>query len=130
MGVKDLTVAFYQCRYPRSDWSFSVDRNALEKFLQQQQQELEPLGVRLHLIDDPGQTIDINGYADILNSIRIRSPQDGISNLCLGHIIGASKDCDLFVDLKRGINRVAFAPEMIEPEDENKQVCHNCGCGC
>jgi hypothetical protein len=130
MAVKELTVALYQCRYPRQDWSFSVDREALFGFLKQQQQELEPLGVKLQLLDDPSQTIDINGYGDLLNSIRLRSPRDGISNLCLGHIIGPSKGCDLLVDLRRGINRVAFAPEMIEPEDENRKVCHNCGCGC
>ena len=38
--------------------------------------------------------------------------------------------CDLFEDIRRGVSRVAFAPEMIEPEGENKAVCHNCGCGC
>jgi hypothetical protein len=36
----------------------------------------------------------------------------------------------VFEDLRRGVSRVAFAPEMIEPEGSNKVVCHNCGCGC
>jgi hypothetical protein len=26
--------------------------------------------------------------------------------------------------------RIAFAPETVPPEDHNRKVCHNCGCGC
>ena len=56
--------------------------------------------------------------------------QDGFSNLCLGHVIGASPNRDLLEDIRRGVNRVAFAPETVEPEGSSKIVCHNCGCGC
>jgi hypothetical protein len=74
--------------------------------------------------------LEVKGYNDLLNTVRLRSPQDGIGNLCLGHIIGASPNRDLLEDIRRGVNRVAFAPETIEPEGSNKIVCHNCGCGC
>ena len=40
------------------------------------------------------------------------------------------KNLDILEDLKRGINRVAFAPETVEPSGSDKVVCHNCGCGC
>jgi hypothetical protein len=36
----------------------------------------------------------------------------------------------LMADIKRAINRVAFAPETVPPDDHNRRVCHNCGCGC
>ena len=69
-------------------------------------------------------------YGDLLTTVRLRSPRDHIGNLCLGHVIGQSANCDLFEDIRRGVSRIAFAPETIEPEGSNKVVCHNCGCGC
>lgn len=130
MDNKELTVVFYGRYNPREDWSFQVDDEAIADFLTATQEELARCGVTLRHHEEPEMVIVINGYGDILNSIRLRSPRDGFGNLCLGHIIGTSPNRDLIEDLKRGINRVAFAPETIEPEDHNKTVCHNCGCGC
>jgi len=130
MDNKELTVVFYGRYNPREDWSFQVDEGAITDFLAATQEELARCGVTLRHHEEPEMVIVINGYGDILNSIRLRSPRDGFGNLCLGHIIGTSPNRDLIEDLKRGINRVAFAPETIEPEDHNKTVCHNCGCGC
>ena len=130
MENKELTVVFYGRYNPREDWSFQVDDEAIADFLAATQEELARCGVTLRRHEEPEMVIVINGYGDILNSIRLRSPRDGFGNLCLGHIIGTSPNRDLIEDLKRGINRVAFAPETIEPEDHNKTVCHNCGCGC
>jgi len=130
MENKELTVVFYGRYNPREDWSFQVDDEAIADFLAATQEELARCGVTLRHHEEPEMVIVINGYGDILNSIRLRSPRDGFGNLCLGHIIGTSPNRDLIEDLKRGINRVAFAPETIEPEDHNKTVCHNCGCGC
>lgn len=130
MDNKELTVVFYGRYNPREDWSFQVDDEAIADFLAATQEELARCGVTLRHHEEPEMVIVINGYGDILNSIRLRSPRDGFGNLCLGHIIGTSPNRDLIEDLKRGINRVAFAPETIEPEDHNKTVCHNCGCGC
>ena len=130
MENKELTVIFYGRYNPREDWSFQVDDEAIADFLAATQEELARCGVTLRHHEEPEMVIVINGYGDILNSIRLRSPRDGFGNLCLGHIIGTSPNRDLIEDLKRGINRVAFAPETIEPEDHNKTVCHNCGCGC
>jgi len=127
---KEVTVAFYPCRFETETWSYEIDRTLINARLESQGAELAGLGVRLRVVDDNSRTIEVRGYGDLLNSIRLRSPADGISNLCLGHIIGPSRDCDLIEDIRRGINRVAFAPEMIRPEDENLRVCHNCGCGC
>ena len=130
MDNKELTVFFYGRYNPREDWNFQVDEDAIADFLAGAQEELARCGVTLRHHEEPEMVIVINGYGDILNSIRLRSPRDGFVNLCLGHIIGTSPNRDLIEDLKRGINRVAFAPETIEPEDHNKKVCHNCGCGC
>jgi hypothetical protein len=130
MNSKEITVVFYGRRFPRSDWRVDLDQPAMDRLLADLGQELEPLGVRLRGEKDGQVTIDVNGYGDLLNAIRIRSPRDHIVNLCLGHIIGASPNRDLLEDVRRGVNRVAFAPETIEPEGSNKIVCHNCGCGC
>jgi len=130
MEKKEITVVFYGRQYPRQDWTFQIDEAALQAFLTRAGQELAGYGVTLRAIEQPEMVMVINGYGDILNSVRLRSPKDGIVNLCLGHVIGSSPNRDLFEDIQRGINRVAFAPETIEPEDHNKKVCHNCGCGC
>ncbi|WP_432822665.1 hypothetical protein [Trichloromonas sp.] len=130
MEHKEITVVFYGRRFPRKDWQANIDDEAVQAFLAQTAKEMTGFGVTLQHAVEEDVVIDINGYGDILNAIRLRSPKDGIGNLCLGHIIGSSPRRDLIEDIKRGINRVAFAPETIEPEDHNKKVCHNCGCGC
>jgi hypothetical protein len=130
MNHKEITVIFYGCRFPREDWRFDLDKDALDEFFNRMREELSPFGIRLETRADDEIVMDIRGYGDLASAVRIRSPQDNISNLCLGHIIGPSPNRDLFEDIRRGINRVAFAPETIEPEGSNKIVCHNCGCGC
>ncbi len=130
MAPKEITVVFCARNYPREDWKMNIDETAIQAFLTEATEEMAGYGVTLRTAVEDGMVIVINGYGDILNSVRLRSPKDGIGNLCLGHIIGSSPNCNLVEDLRRGINRVAFAPETIEPEDHNKIVCHNCGCGC
>ena len=68
------------------------------------------------------------GYKAVGTLVFGRSSYENV--VCLGHIIGASPNRDLLEDVRRGVNRVAFAPETIEPEGSSKVVCHNCGCGC
>ena len=127
---KEITVALYGCRYIRSDWRYDQDEAGLTAFFAALQNELAPLGIGLRWGREEGVVLDVRGYGDLLNTVRLRSPQDGIVNLCLGHVIGQSAKLDLLEDIRRGVSRIAFAPEMIEPEGENKRVCHNCGCGC
>jgi len=128
-GGKRITVVFYNWLFVRPDWQYALDSQEMETFLQQQADELTTLGIQLDWhAEECG--VEVNGYGDLLNGIRIRSSENGLGNPCLGHILGPSPKCDLFADLRRGINRVAFAPETIEPDAVNKQVCHNCGCGC
>jgi hypothetical protein len=130
MQEKEITVVLYGRSHTRTDWSFELDEKALEAMLESLAKELTPFGIRLHTAKEEAVVLEIKGYGDLLNAVRIRSPRDAIGNLCLGHIIGSSPNRDLLADIRRGVNRVAFAPETIEPEGSNKIVCHNCGCGC
>lgn len=130
MDLKPITIVFYDRRNARSDWRIDLDDRTLALFFDALIDEFAPLGIQVKYLRDESMSFDINGYADLLNSIRIRSPRDGIGNLCLGHIIGASPNRDPLEDIRRGVSRVAFAPETIEPEGSDKIVCHNCGCGC
>jgi hypothetical protein len=130
MQAKEITVVLYGRRHSRADWSFELDERALDEMLKGLAEELAPFGMVLRREADAEMVLDVRGYNDLLNTVRLRSPQDGIGNLCLGHIIGSSPNRNLLEDIRRGINRVAFAPETIEPEGSNKIVCHNCGCGC
>ena len=130
MKGKEISVSFYRREFARDDWHYAVDEEALAGFLAELAAELAPFGVRLAHGADEAVTMRINGYGDLLNAVRIRSPQDGFSNLCLGHVIGTSPNRDLLEDIRRGVNRIAFAPETVEPEGSSKIVCHNCGCGC
>ena len=127
---KEITVVRYGYRLTSREWAPDVDVDALGGFVENLHRELQPLGVTVSYLVDLENVLEVKGYGDLLNTIRLRSPKDHIGNLCLGHIIGQSADCNLFEDIRRGVSRVAFATEMIEPEGSNKVVCHNCGCGC
>ena len=91
--------------------------------------EFKGLNVVLTQASEP-TVITVRGYTDILNSIRLRYPPSGFVNTCLGHVVGCSVNRDIAEDLRRGINRILFAPETIEPLGSDRIVCHNCGCGC
>jgi hypothetical protein len=54
------------------------------------QGEYSPFSIVVHGQWQEDIVLDVNGYADLLNCVRLRSPRDGIANLCLGHIIGKS----------------------------------------
>ena len=125
-----ITVVQYAADMARKDWQPPVLAMSVATFIAELATELTPLGISLVFAEEPGVTIPINSYADLLNTIRIRSNQPGLTNLCLGHVIGSSQNLDLLEDIRRGVNRVAFAPETIEPSGSDKVVCHNCGCGC
>lgn len=127
---KEITVVLYGYRLTNTEWSPEVDFDALDEFLKGLHNDLIALGITVTYRKEVENILDVKGYADLLNLVRLRSPQDSIGNLCLGHIVGQSDHCDLFEDIRRGVSRIAFAPEMIEPEGSNKVVCHNCGCGC
>ena len=128
---KNLDVVFFQ-RVPVPNWTYETYPDvaaALAPMLAEMKAELENFDIELRCIDEEFKS-EIKGYGELLNSMRISFPSAGVRSYCLGHIIHASKNLDIVEDLKRGINRVAFAPETIEPSDSEKVVCHNCGCGC
>jgi len=127
---KEIAVVLYGYRLTNRDWSPGVDTETVDGFISALQCELKPLGITVTCINEHENILEVSGYGDLLNTVRLRSPRDHIGNLCLGHIIGQSANCDFLEDIRRGVSRVAFAPEMIEPEGSHKVVCHNCGCGC
>lgn len=130
MKPKEITVVFYSRKYPAGARKYEIDETCLPAYFSELEGEFAPFGVMVAYRHEKDTVIDVKGYGDLLNAIRIRSPRCGIGNPCLGHVIGASQHLDIFEDIRRGINRVAFAPETIEPEGSAKIVCHNCGCGC
>ncbi len=127
-----LDVVFFERVWSAEDWKYDkyndVDA-ALKTLLNELKAELEKFSIELRSVNEE-LTSEIKGYGDLLNSMRISFPSAGVGSYCLGHIIGASKNLDIVEDLRRGINRVAFAPETVEPSGSDKVVCHNCGCGC
>ena len=127
---KEITVVLYGYRLTNLEWSPGANIDALGEFIDGLHNDLNSLGITVSYVEEPDNVLEVNGYGDLLNIIRLRSPKDHIGNLCLGHVIGQSRNCDFFEDIRRGVSRIAFAPEMIEPEGSNKVVCHNCGCGC
>jgi hypothetical protein len=127
---KEITVVLYGYNLTNSEWSPDLNPERLDVFVNKLHQDLNTLGITVTYQEDLATVLEVGGYGDLLNTIRLRSPKDNISNLCLGHIIGQSVNCDFFEDIRRGVSRIAFAPEMIEPQGSNKVVCHNCGCGC
>lgn len=130
MTVKKLMLTVYRQNHIRDDWQVDLDGEAFCHFISQLRSELAAFGIEIANSRNDALTVDINSYADLLNAVRISSPLDGFANKCIGHIIGKSPNLDFFEDIRRAVNRVAFAPETIPPDDHNRKVCHNCGCGC
>lgn len=130
MKEREITVVFYGRVFTEEKWQRLFDEADLEALFSELAPELKRFDFELTRADEVAMQLEIKGYGDLLNSIRLRAPAQGIGNMCLGHVIGASKNLNLAEDIRRGVNRVAFAPETIEPEGSDKIVCHNCGCGC
>jgi len=129
VSAKEIVIAFYGWRFSK-DWRYDVDRSVVDGLCRDLAAQYGAFEIRLVWRWEDEPVLEVAGYGDLLNIVRLRSADDGVGNLCLGHVIGASRGCDLLEDIKRGISRLAFAPETIEPEGSSKVVCHNCGCGC
>jgi hypothetical protein len=130
MAAKKMTVTFYRQNHLRQDWRCDLSGSQFELFFIELADDLARFGIELNKVADNDTVIDINSYGDLLNAVRITSPADGFAGICVGHVIGKSPHLDLMEDIRRAVNRMAFAPETIAPDIHNRQVCHNCGCGC
>jgi hypothetical protein len=128
--AKMMRLICYGQKHTRPEWEKVLTGLTFDLFFAELAQELERFGINLERLDDDTHVIEVSSYNDLLNAIRIASPSDGISNICVGHIIGKSPHLDPLEDIKRAVNRIAFAPETVPPDTENRKVCHNCGCGC
>jgi len=126
---KVISIALYKRDFIK-EWRYDVDAELIAKLAKEIDSELASAGVAVKFSGEEDTPVEVKGYGDILNSIRLRSSEAGVGNPCLGHIIGESPDCDLLADIRRGVSRLAFAPETIMPDAEHRKTCHNCGCGC
>ena len=127
---KSINIVIYKRNFLRSDWCQDLDLEAIRSLVEDLNTEFRQFDWQVGLQVDEAQSVDVRGYGDLLNAVRLRATGSTLGNPCLGHVIGASAACDPLADIKRGINRIVFAPETIEPAAENRAVCHNCGCGC
>jgi len=130
MTNKNLLLTVYGQNHIRDNWKVDLDGETFKGFVTALSEELSAFGIGVDSSRNEAVTVNVNSYADLLNAVRISSPADGFINKCIGHIIGQSQNLNLFEDIRRAVNRVAFAPETIQPDDHNRKVCHNCGCGC
>lgn len=126
--MNTLTIAVYARNFLRKDWRQDIDEQAIAALAADLDAELRSFGWQVEYRSMPDVCVDVKGYADLLNAVRLRAA--GAGNPCLGHVIGASAACDPLADIRRGVNRLIFAPETVEPDGPDKRVCHNCGCGC
>lgn len=130
MMQKTVVVTILTAHHQRADWYVDFDAAPFVTFFEQLAAEMQPLGVTLSRVDNRDLTITVNSYADLLNCIKVSSPQDNHYNQCVGHIIGKSPHLDIKEDIRSAVRRIAFAPETVAPENAFRKVCHNCGCGC
>ncbi|OGT99284.1 MAG: hypothetical protein A2X80_00615 [Geobacteraceae bacterium GWB2_52_12] len=128
--AKQIVLTIHDQKHLRKKWFFDFDGQQFLGFLTDLASEMKRLGVIISIVRNRDAVISINSYADLLNVVKISSPEDGHSNQCIGHIIGKSPNLDIMEDISTALRRVAFAPETIAPSGEFRKVCHNCGCGC
>lgn len=128
--TKQMVITIHDQKHLIQDWYFDFDGQPFQDFIAGTVTDMERLGVALTVLRNRDAVITISSYADLLNAVKISSPEDGHSNQCIGHIVGKSQRLDIMEDISRAVRRVAFAPETIAPSSEFRKVCHNCGCGC
>jgi hypothetical protein len=128
--TKQMVITIHDQKHLRKEWFIDFDGLTFQGYLAGMITGMKRLGVLLTVVRNRDEVISINSYADLLNVVRISSPQDGHSNQCVGHIIGKSPGLDIMEDISTAVRRVAFAPETVAPSSEFRKVCHNCGCGC
>lgn len=127
---KEISVVFYGYRLIGDKWRPSALPKEPKAFVGDIAKKYKKYGISIGCMEEPEKVLEVRGYADLLNTVRLRTNDSMLGNPCLGHVIGQSQNCNLLEDIERGISRVAFAPETIEPDGASKKVCHNCGCGC
>ena len=128
--MKPIIITIAAQDHQRKDWYFDFEGEPFRTFMATLTADMAPLGIEVKLVYNPTVTITINSYADLLNCVKVSSPQDNHHNQCVGHVIGKSEHLNILEDLVRAVRRVAFAPETIAPDAAFRKVCHNCGCGC
>jgi len=128
--LKEMTILILAQEHIRKDWYFDFNGGEFLDFCGKLTRDMKKLGVALNIVRNSDSTIKIASYADLLNCVKISSPDDGHANQCVGHIIGKSEHLDIMEDIGTAVRRVAFAPETVAPSSEFRKVCHNCGCGC
>ncbi len=124
-----IYVTLYQRDFTTT-WTYSVDPVAIADLTKKLGEEYSSAAVQIDYQEVQDASVSVRGYGDLLNAVKLRSTAPGTSQYCLGHIIGESRNCDLLEDIRRGISKLAFAPETIIPDSAHRKVCHNCGCGC
>lgn len=127
---KNIILTVLNQEHVRKDWFFDFDGEVFGRFFDVLAMNMGKMGIGLILKRNCEAVIKINSYADLLNVVKISSPEDGHSNHCIGHIIGKSENLNILEDIEAAVRRIAFAPETIAPSGEFRKVCHNCGCGC
>lgn len=129
-ALKQIKVTILKQEHIRRDWFFDFDGDVFQQFIHGLTKEMRKMGVALEVAHNCDMVIKVNSYADLLNVIKVSSPDDGHINQCVGHIIGKSEHLEIMEDIRTAVSRIAFAPETIAPSSEFRKVCHNCGCGC
>jgi len=130
MSSKKMLLTICARNNIRPNWQVDLEGSEFQMFVDGLGKELAGFGIEFTCGRNDEITISVNSYADLLNAIRVSSPADGFVNKCVGHIIGKSQKLDCYEDIRRAVNRIAFAPETVPPDEHNRKVCHNCGCGC
>ena len=130
MSSKKIIISVCRQNHIRDNWKVDLEGESFRAFVINLREELAGFGVEIECTANDAVMVNVNSYADLLNAVRITSTADGFINKCIGHIIGQSQNLNFFEDIRRAVNRVAFAPETVQPDENNRKVCHNCGCGC
>src|SRR6185369_18026888 len=93
--LKPITVMILDQKHVRKDWFIDFDGETFQRFFDQMAKDMKKLGIALKKVHNRDVVIKINSYADLLNVVKISSPEAGHGNQCIRHIIGKSEHLDI-----------------------------------
>ena len=70
---KEITVVLYGYNLTNHEWSPDLNLEDLDAFVATLHQDFNSLGITVSYLNDSEKVLEVNGYGDLLNIVRLRA---------------------------------------------------------